>query len=132
MSGKRLSGICFLIVVTIFAVEIFVNASAVQVMAQTASPTPTASAQFTAPSASISFKAIPGAIANVNGVALVVTNNATGHVSLNFYYQCVPGSALSLGKCPSDGFLIFSVPVCDYPQAGNNSNSSCPTPDAGN
>lgn len=79
--------------------------------------------------AALAFRASPGGNGDTNGVVMVVTSNATEQSSINFYYQCAPGSNLGqLGKCPSDGFVVFSAPVCTSPTMNANGVSCSPAP----
>jgi hypothetical protein len=87
----------------------------------TPAPAPTPALSITSVGA-LAYRATPGNSANTNGVVLVVTDNATGKTSVNFYYQCAPGDDLGkLGKCPSDGFKVFSRTVC----TNDTSNTPC-------
>ncbi|MGB8682445.1 MAG: hypothetical protein WCD12_06130 [Candidatus Binatus sp.] len=79
--------------------------------------------------AALAFRASPGGVGDTNGAVLVVTSNATEQSSINFYYQCAPGADLGkIGKCPTDGLVVFSAPVCTMPtmSTGGISCSSVP------
>lgn len=59
------------------------------------------------------FRAVQG-LATSPGEALLVTNLTTKEVSINFYFQCVPGVSLgTLGTCPDDGIAVSSKIVCE-------------------
>jgi hypothetical protein len=74
----------------------------------------------------LAYRASPSGVGDTNGAVLLVTSNVTGQTSINFYYQCAPGA--NLGKslaCPTNGFIVFSTPVCTYPATGSE-GTGCP------
>jgi hypothetical protein len=93
----------------------------------TPTPTPTSTPFFSVSSAGLlAFRANPGGNGDTNGVVLVVTSNATEQTSINFYYNCAPNSNVgTLGKCPPNGFMVFSTPVCTYPPTASE-GITCP------
>lgn len=109
----------------------FMESTVDEADAQVPTPTPTqtpTSAFNVSTAGLLTYRAAPGGIGNTNGVVLLVTSNATGETTLNFYYQCAPGDTLgtAIGKCPQDGFVVFSAPVCTMP-TGISTSFSCPT-----
>ena len=77
----------------------------------------------------LAFRASPGGVGNTNGAVMVVTSSATEQSSIIFYYQCAPNSSLGANmtpsKCPQDGFVVYSAPICTAPAV--TGVLTCPT-----
>lgn len=75
----------------------------------TAAPTPMFTisnlANFT------SFKEANGQTQNTDGVAVSMTDTATGNVFINFYFLCVPKKPFGSHMCPSNGVFVESTQV---------------------
>jgi hypothetical protein len=92
-----------------------------------AQPAPTATPTFT-PAFTVQnvggVTAFLSKSASSTGVAVVVTNNSTGASSMNFYFQCFPGTKLegTLGVCPENGIFVSSQIICEGANAQSCSN----------
>lgn len=73
-------------------------------------PTPALTIQSIGPVTAFLSKSVSS-----SGVAVAVTNNSKGESSINFYFQCFPGTKLegTLGMCPENGIFVSSQIICE-------------------
>jgi hypothetical protein len=78
--------------------------------APTATPTPALTIQGMGAVSAFLSKSVSS-----SGVAVAVTNNSKGESSMNFYFQCFPGTKLegTLGVCPENGIFVSSQIICE-------------------